>query len=216
MVQALRAGPQVLERRERVLARLAAVVDEGRRGGCAWRGIDPADRGRPRWRGVRVVYARLSRGERGPLTGLLGELMGMIVLPYLGPAAARRERAVLLPPRRIMRSPRARSGAPRSARDPLEDVNMRLTYRTARVLEGVAELSGRGADPSNRQIADLAGDHRPGADLEAAAAPGAPRAAQNTGAGHAKGEPNEWKLTPLGRQVAQRLSVLTLERTEAA
>ena len=39
-----------------------------------------------------IVYSRLSRRDGEPLTGLLGELMAMIVLPYLGPAAARRER----------------------------------------------------------------------------------------------------------------------------
>ena len=38
-----------------------------------------------------IVYARLLKGQREPLTELLGELMGMIVLPYLGSAAARRE-----------------------------------------------------------------------------------------------------------------------------
>ena len=38
-----------------------------------------------------VVYARLRGGDGRPLTGLLDELMGMIVLQYLGPRAARRE-----------------------------------------------------------------------------------------------------------------------------
>ena len=44
-----------------------------------------------------IVYGRLLRGEPEPLTGLLGELMGMIVLPYLGPAAARKEHARAAP-----------------------------------------------------------------------------------------------------------------------
>ena len=34
---------------------------------------------------------------------------------------------------------------------------MRLTYRTSRVLAGVAELGGRGSDPSNRQVGEYAG-----------------------------------------------------------
>ena len=40
-----------------------------------------------------LVYARLLRRDSEPLTGLMGDLMGMIVLPYLGPAAARKEQA---------------------------------------------------------------------------------------------------------------------------
>ena len=44
VVQALRAGPLVLERREAVLARLAAVVDEGRTEGARGEGLHPADR----------------------------------------------------------------------------------------------------------------------------------------------------------------------------
>ncbi len=41
VVQALRAGPLVLERREVVLARLAAVVDEGRAEGARGGGLTP-------------------------------------------------------------------------------------------------------------------------------------------------------------------------------
>ncbi len=97
VVQALRGGSRVLERREEVLSGLVGVVDEGRgesvRGGeCSAltaEGLVGAAFG--------IVYARLLKGERRPLTELLGELMGMIVLPYLGPAAARREQTLPAP-----------------------------------------------------------------------------------------------------------------------
>ena len=93
VVHALHGGPETLERRERVLARLAAILDEGRREGtrgaeCTLVTAEGLVGG-----ALGVVYARLRGGDRRPLTGLLGELMGMIALQYLGPRAARREQA---------------------------------------------------------------------------------------------------------------------------
>ena len=84
-----------------------------------------------------VVYARLRGGDRRPLTGLLDELMGMIALQYLGPRAARREqRRPAPPPYPALRGERVSLDA---EGDPLDEVNMRLTYRTARVLACIAE-----------------------------------------------------------------------------
>ncbi len=114
------------------------------RAGAGARGVEvhAVDRGGPGGCGVWIVYARLLKGERRPLTGLLGELMGMIVLPYLGPAAARREQALPSPPAVTPRTAQRPASARRAVADPLESVPMRLTYRTSRVLEGVAELAG--------------------------------------------------------------------------
>jgi AcrR family transcriptional regulator len=166
VVQALRGGPRVLERREAVLARLAGVVDEGRSVGA--RGVECTPLVAEGLVGAAfgIVYARLLRGERRPLVGLLGELMGMVVLPYLGPAAARREQARPAPaaPAGAATGSAVRdaAGSARAVADPLEGVPMRLTYRTSRVLESVAELGGRGADPSNRQVGEYAGIPDPG------------------------------------------------------
>jgi AcrR family transcriptional regulator len=161
VVQALSGGPEVLMRREEVLGRLASVVDGGRllpRGArctsLTAEGLVGAAFG--------IVYARLLRGQRRPLTELAGELMGMIVLPYLGPGAARREQALVVPgpvspgvaQRAVSASPSARAGV---SVDPLESVPMRLTYRTSRVLDAVVELARGGAHPSNREIAERAG-----------------------------------------------------------
>jgi hypothetical protein len=160
-----------------------------------------------------VVYARLRSGDPGPLTGLLDELMGMIALQYLGPRAARREQQRPAPaPRPVPDSGRASVGA---ERDPLDEVDMRLTYRTARVLESIAGLGGRGSAPSNRAVAESAGVTDPGQISKLLRRLERLGLAVNTGGGHQSGEPNAWKLTPLGNQVARRLSVLTLDRTEA-
>ncbi len=207
VVQALRGGPRVLERREEVLERLAGVVDGGRLVGVRGGECTPLLAEGLVGAAFGIVYARLLRGERRPLTGLLGELMGMIVLPYLGPAAARRELARPVPvvPVRAVSSAavvRGGVGVARGVPDPLGSVPMRLTYRTLRVLEGVADLAGRGSDPSNRQVADLAGIHDPGQVSKLLRRLERLGLLVNSGAGHAKGEPNAWRLTAQGELLA--------------
>jgi AcrR family transcriptional regulator len=206
VVQALRAAPLVLERREAVLAQLAGVVDEGRGEGARDDGLTPVTAEGVVGAAFAIVYSRLSHGESEPLADLLGELMAMIVLPYLGPAAARRERARPAPA-----TPAVAAGtstpAPRSERDPLAGVNLRLTHRTARVLEGIAELSGRGLDPSNREVAAFAGVTDPGQISKLLRRLERLGLLLNTGAGHAKGEPNAWALTPKGQQITQSIRV---------
>ncbi len=202
VAQALQGGPRVLARREEILARLARVLDEGR--GDNARGCPPLTAEGLVGATFSIVYARLARGEREPLTSLLGELMGMIVLPYQGPAAARREQDRALP---SLPPPAAENGA-RNGRggvaiehDPLADVPMRLTYRTARVLETIAASPG----VSNRVVAELSEVSDQGqiskllARLERLGLIG------NSGQGHARGERNAWSLTALGSEVALRL-----------
>jgi hypothetical protein len=205
VVQVLRGGPRMLEYREEVLAGLVAVVDQGRvegeRGGectvLTAEGLVGA--------ALAIVHARLLVGGRaGPLVGLLGELMGLIVLPYLGSGAARRERTRPLP---ALAQPdcggRGRGGDAWGVSDPLRGIPMRLTYRTVRVLEGVARNPGA----SNRAIAQYAEIHDQGQiskllrrlehlGLLKNSAPG----------GHQRGEPNAWTLTATGSQVAASIS----------
>ncbi len=83
--------------------------------------------------------------------------MGMIVLPYMGAAAARRELARPVPAGSVG-DPDRPTVAGGAVGDPLQGVSMRLTYRTARVLEGIAERPGA----SNREAAECAGIQDPG------------------------------------------------------
>jgi AcrR family transcriptional regulator len=208
VVQALRGGPLVLERRERVLAQLAGVINRG--GGESARGREcpPLMAEGLVGAAFTIVYGRLLKGEREPLTSVFGELMGMIVLPYLGPAAARREQrgtrtfssgrktpAGLKSPARLADSPLA------SVEDPLADLPMRLTYRTARVLETIAERAGI----SNRQAGELAGISDQGQISKLLARLQRLGLIENTGEGHVKGEANAWALTSTGVQVAQSI-----------
>jgi AcrR family transcriptional regulator len=210
VVQSLHGGLEALERREQLLARLAAILDEGRREGprgaeCTMVTAEGLVGG-----ALGVVYARLRGRDRRPLTGLLDELMGMIALQYLGPRAARCEQRRAAPePRPALAGGRSSVGA---ERDPLDEVEMRLTYRTARVLGCIAERPGA----SNRAVADSAGITDPGQISKLLRRLERLGLTVNTGGGHLSGAPNAWKLTPLGHQVALRLSVLTRDRKAAA
>jgi hypothetical protein len=82
---------------------------------------------------------------------------------------------------------------------------MRVTYRTARILEGIAARPGA----SNRQAAQYAGIADQGQASKLLARLRLLGLIDNGGAGHAKGEPNAWSLTALGEQVSGRLGLAT-------
>jgi AcrR family transcriptional regulator len=189
VVDALAAGPRVLERRAGVLDTLRNIVDEGR--GETKPGREPPPLTAEGIVGAvfAVIHARLLSHRNPRLIGLLNPLMGMIVLPYLGQAAATRELEQPKPS-----TPR-RSRKP--AKDPLEGLDMRLTYRTLRVLTAIA------ANPSasNRIVAERAGVSDQGQISKLLARLEHLGLAQNTGKGQVKGEPNAWALTLRGREV---------------
>ncbi len=216
VVQALRGGPGVLERREVVLAGLAEVVDGGRDAGRRGGQCTPLTAEGLVGAAFGILYARLLKGEPRALTGLLGELMGMIVLPYLGPAAARREQTLPLPAPVTPRTARRPAWPTRAVSDPLESMPMRLTYRTSRVLEGVAELAGRGAGPSNREVGDYAGIPDAGQVSKLLRRLERLGLLANGGLGHAKGEPNAWRLTGQGELVARSIRAHSRSESEAA
>jgi AcrR family transcriptional regulator len=216
VVQALSGGPGVLERREEVLARLACVVDGGRGEGARGAQCTPLTAEGLVGAAFGIVYARLLKGPREPLTGLVGELMGMIVLPYLGPGAARRELSRPAPaaPAPVSTTPVAgdAAGSALPGVDPLESVPMRLTYRTSRVLEGVAE----NPSASNRQVGEYADIHDAGQVSKLLRRLERLGLLVNSGLGHRMGEPNAWRLTDQGEQVARSIRAHSRFESEAA
>jgi AcrR family transcriptional regulator len=200
VVQALRGGPRVLERREQVLAKLARVVDRGREEKDKGRTCPPLMADGLVGAAFGIVYGRLLKGERAPLTDIFGELMGMIVLPYLGPAAARDEQTRATPASSLELSDH---GVNRGYdRDPLADLPMRLTYRTARVLEVLANYPG----VSNRVVGKRSGVLDQGQISRLLARLERLGLAQNAGEGrHLRGEANAWTLTDLGGRVAHSI-----------
>jgi AcrR family transcriptional regulator len=199
VVEMARGGPDVLRLREELLGSLAGVLDEqrGDRAGCTpltAHGLIGA--------ALAIVHAHLLAEDQRPLVGLQGELMAILVLPYLGAKAAQRE--LERPPSRA--SSRSAAGkrhaladraAAASGRDPLAGLSVRLTYRTLRVLSAI------GAEPgaSNRRVAQLADIGDPGQISRLLARLQRLGLVRNTGPGRARGEANVWRLTASGEEV---------------
>jgi len=193
VVQARGAGPRVSERRAQALDALTDAVDRGR--AQAGRGAEPLPLAAEGAVGavLHVLQARLSRPTSAPLLGLLNPLTAMIVLPYLGPAAAARELTRPLPVAR----PRdgARNGGLLHPR-PLGNLEIRMTYRTLRTLKAIARHPGA----SNRQVADAAGIADQGQISKLLRRLESRGLIRNDGAGQPMGEPNAWRLTPRGEE----------------
>jgi AcrR family transcriptional regulator len=195
VVDALAAGPRVLERRAEVLEELAGVVDRGR--ALTSSGHAPPHLTAEGIVGAifAVLHTRLLEGDEHPLAELLGPLMSMIVLPYLGARAASSE---LTRPAREPRRTRRPSAPPRP-KDPLRGLNMRLTHRTVRVLTVIAERPGT----SNREIAERSGIVDQGQISKLLTRLARLNLIENTGDGQEKGASNAWRLTTRGTQVVR-------------
>jgi hypothetical protein len=85
----------------------------------------------------------------------------------------------------------------RGAQDPLRELDMRLTYRTVRVLRSVAASPGS----SNRVVADGAGIADQGQISKLLRRLQGLGLIENVGADPARGEPNAWTLTQRGGEV---------------
>jgi AcrR family transcriptional regulator len=213
VVQSSRGAQPMLERREQLLGDLASVVDEGRVEGVRKADCPPLTAEGLIGAALSILYARLLCGDSEPLSDLQGELMGMIVLPYLGPAAARRERARPAPAPPADDAAQSNGEAAEAGGDPLQGIQMRLTYRTACVLEAVAERPGA----SNRQVGDHAGISDQGQVSKLLARLKRLGLLGNSGeGGHSKGEANAWHLTPTGRSVVQAIAMSTRYQSQAA
>ena len=194
------AGERTVRRRREVVARIVAVVDEGRFESKTGADLPPLTSEGIVGGVLSVLHSRLlERGEvrsdigsdsseQDSLLALAGPLMSMIVRPYLGPAAARRELA----------RPAPKASAPtRHEGNPLGELEMRLTYRTVRVLMAIAAHPGS----SNRVVADMAEVTDQGQMSKLLARLQDIGLIENSGGGAARGEPNAWTLTEKGWRV---------------
>jgi DNA-binding MarR family transcriptional regulator len=150
-----------------------------------------------------VIHGRMTRGDSGsvdasarragggPRMGeLTNPLMSMIVMPYLGPAAARRELERSVPKLVMGQRPHAPS-------NPLKAVEMRLTYRTVRVLVAVAANPGS----SNRVVAEVSGVADQGQISKLLGRLERLGLIENTDAVSTRGGSNAWSLTKTGWEV---------------
>ena len=203
-VESLACGPLVLGRRARVLEELAGVLDTGRADTRAGRELPPFTAEGVVGAVWGVIHARLLEASPGPLSGLLNPLMGTIVLPYRGPAAATRElsRPAPEPSDRVCTgmdaeiaegsgdSPFGESGGSSVA-----PVGFRPTLRTFTVLSAIAERPGL----NNREVSDAAWVSDQGQISRLLWRLEDLGLVQNTG-GREQGTPKAWSLTPLGEQ----------------
>ena len=214
IVDALNAGPRILERRARVLRELAVALQRGGSSRARAEKEVPALTGEWVVGAVfSVLHARLLEKPRGSLVGLLNSLMGMIVLPYEGSAVARKE--LECPRRRPV--PRGVSGKDLGAQGPdgsIVSLPMRVTYRTLRVLTVIGERQGA----SNREVAEHAGVADQGQISKLLARLEGLGLIENTVAagvvvrgrrGHHQptGEPNSWQLTLKGQEIQRAVQV---------
>jgi AcrR family transcriptional regulator len=116
----------------------------------------------------------------------------LVIVETLGAGPKALERPVLKAPAR-----------PRPANsDPLRELEMRLTYRTVRVLMAVAANLGS----SNRTVADGAGIKDQGQMSKLLARLAKLGLIENTGEGSARGGPNAWALTERGVEVENAIA----------
>jgi AcrR family transcriptional regulator len=188
LVDSLGAGPRVLRRRAKAFAALCEYIDRGRLE-AASRSEPPAITAEGVVGGVlAVLQARLLAPGTEPPSGLLGELASLVVLPYRGIAAAKRELA----------RPGPRPSRPsQSSHAPVEGAGVKLTYRTARVLMAIAEHPGS----SNREVGNRGEVVDQGQISKLLTRLESQGLIVNTGAGDWRGAPNAWELTPRGEQV---------------
>jgi AcrR family transcriptional regulator len=197
VVESLAAGSRALVLRGRVFARAVGAVDEGRAQGGASTEASVLTAEGVVGAVSSILYTRLAAGslvgeKREPLLELTSPLMGMIVLPYLGKAAARRELSRPAPP---ARATLARNGAGY----PFRDLGMRLTYRTLRVLDAVA----RYPDASNRHAGEVAGIADQGQVSKLLSRLERLGLLENAAGTAGKGAPNAWRLTEKGCAMQQ-------------
>lgn len=193
VVDALGGGARVLAERARLLAALRDVIDLGREApgakpeppGVTAEGVIGAV--------LAVLHTRLLERSRDPYIDLHGSLMSMIVLPYLGARVAASE---------LRRQPPAVplagvDGHHPVADDPMAGLQMRLTYRTVRVLSAIRERPSA----SNRQVAYGAGIADQGQVSKLLSRLEGLGLIENMDRIQGKGAPNEWRLTERGERV---------------
>lgn len=191
VVETLRAGPEVLARRGEILEVLAEAVDQGRKSTKGAGRLPPLTAQGIIGGVLHLLQSSLARDPGAPLLPLVPDLMAIVVQPYMGQGAAAKQ----MDQRPL---PGAASSPPKIS-DPFRDLPIRLTYRTARVLDSIARQPGA----SNRQVAegsDITDQGQVSRLLSRLSRVGL--IAKDTAARiESKGEPNAWTLTDHGHAV---------------
>lgn len=195
VVEWLAAGPEALERRREIAERIAGVVDRGRDEQASGRSQPPELAGEAVVGSIAsVLHARLLARSPGRLVELTSQLMSLVVLPYLGPAVARRELERAVP---MVSTEEEKDAAGGSS----EQLGIRVTYRTVLALRALAAHPGG----SNRQIASVAGIADQGQMSKLLRRLEQVGMACNLTGPQERGAPNAWTLTAKGERVERSL-----------
>jgi AcrR family transcriptional regulator/DNA-binding PadR family transcriptional regulator len=219
VVESARGDDRMFSYRAELLARITAVIAEGGQESLLGESSPLTAEG-VTGAVVSILATRLAATGRrvagGPrkdispgalLSDLLGELMGLIVLPYLGSEIAREEGTRPAPVEPALALPFPAPGSKQGGRnltlDPIPSLGrqLRMTYRTALVLEAIALAPGI----SNLRVAGHAQINDQGQVSKLLSRLERNGLVQNTGRGHAQGAPNEWRLTPAGQKLEQNI-----------
>lgn len=191
------AGSAVATRRNEAIAALAAsFAQDGSR--ATGRDASPLLVEGAVGAAISVVHARLLERRAGgasrTLIDLTGALTALIVQPYLGPEAARKELE------------KADSTVPSQGRaaiaaEPSSGLPIRLTHRTAQVLGSIAAAPGA----SSKQVAAASGVADEGQMSRLLARLERCDLVRNVGGDPARGEARAWRLTVAGEDVVETL-----------
>jgi AcrR family transcriptional regulator len=113
-VEALGAGPRVLERRAEILDRVAAFVDEGRDGSRVAEVLPSVTAAGVLGAAFSMIHARLVQRSSESLMELVGPVMAMVVLPYRGHEVSAREHARAVPELPVLADDPREGGVSRS------------------------------------------------------------------------------------------------------
>jgi AcrR family transcriptional regulator len=182
-------GPASVEPRASVLQVLRRAVDEGRSQPRAREDLSPLTAEFVVSGALAVIHSRLQQ-RPSDLSELVNQLMSIVVLPYIGAAAAGRQLIRALPTT-------TEATSPTSENEPLSRLGMRLTYRTVSTLEAIATSPGA----NNMQVGAEVGIFDQGQISKLLSRLAGLGLIVNTGLGQTRGGSNAWYLTPAGRQL---------------
>lgn len=211
IVEPLRAGPSVAARRTQVLAQLAGVVHK-----AGVRAMRAEEREPPPLTEEAIVsavlgmlHARVSApgwgdaaGPSPPLVVLVGPLMALILVPYVGAKTASKE--LFAPALRMLAPGEAPASVPWvELPDELADLPTRVTRLTASVIAFIGQMNERGGAPSNRDVSWATGDTNAGQMSKLLTRLEGLGLIENAADhGNGRGRANQWRLTAQGRELA--------------
>lgn len=195
LVESWGAGERARKSCTQVSEALAAVLEQGRTQRNA-REPSPLTGEGLVGGAMMIIHSRLVRDRKSTLIDLLGPLMSMIALPYLGPAVARRELERSRPRVELGSAPSARAGE-----QLLNATSIRMTYRTLRVLSVIEHEPGS----SNIEVAEAAGVTDQGQISKLLKRLEELELVENEGDGALRGAPNAWRLTSDGERVVHSI-----------